>query len=239
MNKHSYLVLFFTIYSFMGWTMETIYASKINKKFINRGFLKGPFCPIYGFGAILIISGSNLIKITNSSRFLESIVIILFAIIISTLLELVTGYILEKIFNLKWWDYSKRTFNIKGYICLEYSLLWGGIGFILLKIVHPVLNNQVLQLSDKLVINIAIISILYFLFDTIISVTSILDLRKTIFNHSRLSTQKYYEKILKYERYFLAFPRLLFLNIGIANRDIRKILNDKINKIKNEIKTKF
>jgi uncharacterized membrane protein len=112
--------------------METIYASKINKEFVNRGFLNGPFCPIYGFGAILVIQGSKLISTANLNYFAESIIIILFSIIITTIVEFITGYILEKIFKLKWWDYSGDAMNIKGYVCLKFSLLWGILAFLLI-----------------------------------------------------------------------------------------------------------
>ena len=238
MSDLSNLVLFFTIYSFVGWTMETIYASKINKEFVNRGFLNGPFCPIYGFGAILVIQGSKLISTANLNYFTESIIIILFSIIITTIVEFITGYILEKIFNLKWWDYSGVAMNIKGYVCLKFSLLWGILAFVLMQIVHPIVANLVFFMPEKIKVYVPII-LLYFFLDTMKSVSNILDLRKTIINHSSISIQKYYIKILKYERCFLAFPRLLMLNAGIINRDVRKILNDRIDKIKIEIKTRF
>lgn len=239
MNNFLNLILFFMIYSFTGWTMETIYASKMNKGFVNRGFLNGPFCPIYGFGAILVIQGSKLINTVNLNYFIESIIIVLFSIIIPTIIEFITGYFLEKIFNCKWWDYSYNPLNIKGYICLKYSFLWGVLALFLLQIVHPIVDNLVALLPVKLRVYVPIIFILYFLLDTIKSVFNVLDLRNTIINHSSLSMHKYYIKILKYERYFLAFPRLLMLNAGIINRDVRKILNDRIDKIKIEIKTRF
>jgi uncharacterized membrane protein len=103
---------------------------------------------------------------------------------------------------------------------------------------HPIVDNLVFLMPEKIKVYIPII-LLYFLVDTMKSVSDILDLRKTIINHSSLSIHKYYIKILKYERYFLAFPRLLMLNAGIINRDVRKILNDRIDKIKIEIKTRF
>ena len=120
----------FFIYAFLGWCTEVVYAAVNQGRFVNRGFLNGPVCPIYGFGILfmVLILGclpDNLWLMYGAG------------VVITSLLEFITGFILEKFFHEKWWDYSDCPFNIKGYVCLKFSLVWGlGVVFIM-KIVHP------------------------------------------------------------------------------------------------------
>lgn len=112
------MMAYFFIYGFLGWIVEVIYATIKTGKFVNRGFFNGPFCAIYGVGmAVLIL----LLKPLSDRWWLLFLVGIVFA----TALELITGFVLDKIFKTKWWDYSKEHFNLKGYVCLKFSLLWG------------------------------------------------------------------------------------------------------------------
>ena len=233
------LLLFFAIYSFSGWMLETIFASIKERKFINRGFLTGYFCPIYGFGAILVIQSSKWVNTVFTDYYASLIISILFSIFLVTVLEYITGLLLEKIFNCKWWDYSNHAVNIHGYICIRYSLLWGFLAFLLVQVADPAASKLVLSIPASIRVYIAILLFLYFLADTAKSVIDALDLRKVILDYSRFSVSIYYEKILRYKRFFLAFPRLLILNAAIINRDVRSILNDKFDKIKIEIKNRF
>lgn len=164
---------------------------------------------------------------------------ILFSVILVTVLEYVTGFLLEKIFNCKWWDYGNNVLNLQGYICLQYSLLWGLLAFLLVQFVQPVISKGVLPIPQVVKGYLAAGLLLYFLADTTKSIMSALELRQVILNHSNISVNKYYEKIIQYKRFFLAFPRLLILNAGIINRDIRSILNDRVDKIKVEIQSRF
>jgi len=239
MDSFTEILLFFTIYSFLGWLIETVFASANAKKLINRGFLTGFFCPIYGFAAVLIIKTISMINITFESYFVSLIAKSVFAIVLVTLLELVTGFFLEKFFNCKWWDYSDNRANFKGYICFKYSILWGLFSLVLVNIVHPAISWIVLSIPKSMNIYMVIFFILYFLTDTTKSVIDALDLRKVIINYSNFSVNKYYDKIIQYKRIFLAFPRLLILNAGIINRDVRSILNDRFHKIKVEFKSRF
>jgi len=239
MESYFELLLFFTIYAFLGWTMETIFASVKAKKFINRGFLTGFFCPIYGVGAILAIQSSKWIDTFLSYNYKSLIVSILFSILLVTLLEYITGMLLEKIFKCKWWDYSSEVANVKGYICVKYSLLWGVLAFLLVRVLHAVILNIVIAIPVMVKEYVAIFLTLYFLVDTSKSAFDALNLRKVVLHYSKFSLNDYYEKIFKHKRFFLAFPGLLRLNADIINRDVRSILNDKLNKIKNEIKNKI
>lgn len=231
--------LFFAIYSFLGWCLETVFASIRDRKFINRGFLTACFCPIYGFGAVLIIKLSSVINMNIKNYYLSMVVSILSSIILVSALEYITGFILELIFNCKWWDYSDNFANIKGYVCLKYSLLWGFIEFILIQVIHPLVMELVINISIRIKVYYALFLLLYFIIDTIKSVTGVLDLKKVIVNYSNFSIKRYYEKILEYKRIFRAYPRLMILSAGTINRDIRSILNEGIDKIKMEFKNRF
>lgn len=120
--------LYFLIYSFIGWIMEEVYVGIELKKIVNRGFLIGPICPIYGVGFLLLYF---LIKTSNP------ILVFLESIVICSILEYSTSYILEKVFNARWWDYSKEKFNLNGRICAKTMIPFGIIGTIFLCIVQP------------------------------------------------------------------------------------------------------
>ena len=233
------LLLNFTIYSFSGWILETVFASMNERKVINRGFLTGFFCPIYGFGAILVIQSFKWVNMVFTDYHSLLIISMLFSIFLVTLLEYITGFILEKIFNCKWWDYSDNAANLQGYICIKYSILWGLLAFLLVKIAQPVISEIVFSIPTTTKDFIALFLSIYFVIDTVKSVMDALDLREVILNYPKFSVNIYYEKILRYKRFFLAFPRLLILNGGIINRDVRRVMNDRIDKIKVELKSRL
>lgn len=112
------LFIYFFLYSFLGWCSEVIFATLKTGKFVNRGFLNGPVCPIYGTGVVLLLLCLMPLKKYPWAVFFVSV-------IVCSALEFLTGFVLEKIFHKKWWDYSNRKFNIGGFICPEMSLLWG------------------------------------------------------------------------------------------------------------------
>jgi uncharacterized membrane protein len=232
-------ILFFALYSFIGWVLETIFASLSQRKFINRGFLIGPFTPIYGFGAIIIILFTDWDFISTQNTFIILVSNLISSTLLVTALELITGYILGKIFHSKWWDYSDNYLNLSGYICLKYSMLWGLLAFLLIEIVHPVLEQFIHIVPESAKMYTAGFLGVYFICDSLVSVIGALDLRKTIIYYSDLSLDVYKDKIIKYKRIFLAFPRLLILNANVLNRDVRSILNGRIDKIKNKIKNRF
>lgn len=150
---------FFSIYSFIAWCMETTYATIKNHKFVNRGFLSGPFCPMYGFGALILVR--VLTPLVHYNLFLFFIA----ATLLTSIIEYITGYILEKLFNSTWWDYSEDPFNINGRICLLFSLLWGVLSILFIKIIHPFFSNFssiVYNYYGRLFLNILF---LYFILD--------------------------------------------------------------------------
>ena len=161
--------LYFVIYSFIGWCCETTYCSVLQKQFVNRGFLNGPFCPIYGFGELAIVA--------TLTPFVHNIpLLFLFSIIITSIMEYCTSFILEKIFNMTWWDYSKHKFNIHGRVCLENSLMFGVLSLIVMLIVHPIVVDFINSISKNVLFIFAISIEIYFVLDLVITVHTILQL---------------------------------------------------------------
>ncbi|MFC0904670.1 putative ABC transporter permease [Clostridium sp. MT-14] len=237
MNDYGTLFLFFTFYSFLGWLIETTFASINRKSFVNRGFLNGPFCPIYGLGAVLVLQISSLID-TYSENY-SIFVGILLSVIVVTLLEYATGFILEKLFNCKWWDYSDSYANIRGYICPQYSLLWGILAFLVVQIIQPLASSAFLYVPDKVKTYIVLFLMIYFMLDTVKSTIDALKLRHIIINHLNFPVGIYCNKIMKYERFLKACPRIMILILGMANQNIRGVVNDKIYKVKIAFKNIF
>lgn len=130
------ILWFFFLYGFLGWCTEVAYAAVAHGKFINRGFLNGPICSIYGFGVLSVLLVLEPLKDNLLILFLGSVVF-------TSLLEFVTGWVLEKLFHDKWWDYTNRPLNIKGYVCLEFSLAWGVACVFVVDVFHPLIVKLV------------------------------------------------------------------------------------------------
>ena len=167
-----YFYIFF-IYSIIGWVLESLYVSLQQKKIVNRGFLIGPYCPIYGFGALGMILYLEQYKD-------NVITVFLLAIFICSILEYMTSYLMEKIFKARWWDYSDKKFNLNGRICGQNALLFGIGGVIIVYFAHPILNDILLSLDKKVLLIISIISLIIYLTDTIVSLNIINKLKYTI-----------------------------------------------------------
>lgn len=126
---YQFLWIFF-VYAFLGWCTEVSYAALRTGKFVNRGFLNGPVCPIYGCGVVVVLAGLEPLKGNFVLLFLGSVVL-------TSALEWATGFVLEKLFRQRWWDYSDKPFNLGGYICLEFSIMWGFACLFVVDILHP------------------------------------------------------------------------------------------------------
>lgn len=213
MKLFSIYVLLFFIYSFFGWCLEVGCKLVSDKKFINRGFLIGPYCPIYGCGAIIMTI--LLQKYVN-----DPVTLFIMIVLICSILEYVTSYILEKIFQTRWWDYTKYQFNINGRICLETMIPFGIFGLFLMYISNPFLIHfiNLLPLSILYIISFLIIFIL--LVDTFVSfrITSSL---KIISSEIRSDSTEKITKMVRKEimkrnqilqkRIIKAFPKLQIL----------------------------
>lgn len=181
----SVLFIFFAGYSFIGWTCETIYCTILFKKFINRGFLNGPFCPVYGFGALLLFF---------ILRGLPQNIALVFLVgtLVTTALEYLTALLLETFFHAKWWDYKDIPFNFKGRICLLNSVLFGimsvGFDFIL----NPFATAAVYAISQTARLFICAVLFVYFTADFIVTVKSMnsLNLRLEALNKALASAKE-------------------------------------------------
>lgn len=167
-----YIVYFF-IYSFIGWIIEVAYHAFTCGKFINRGFLAGMVCPIYGFGAVIIIFLLNPVKDNLLYLFIG-------AVLICTILEYLAGLVLDKLFHKRWWDYSDVPFNIGGYVCIQFSVYWGIGGIFLVREIHSIIQNIVGIIDVKILILISIISIVSILIDVLASVQNVLKFNKKL-----------------------------------------------------------
>jgi len=164
---------FFIFYSFLGWLIESTFVSINTKRFINRGFLDGPFCPIYGFGSLAIILFVFPFKYHLLSFFLISI-------LIATIIEYFTSWFFEKFLKISWWNYSNKPLNINGRICLENSIYWGIIAVLVLTFIHPSIINLSIFLSNYLGFYGVIIFLIYFIIDATDSFTSIIQFNKNL-----------------------------------------------------------
>ena len=164
---------FFYIYCFAGWIFESAYVSIRQKRLVNRGFLRLPLLPLYGTGAVMML--------WVSLPFRDSLLLVyLSGVIAATILEYVTGWTMERLFKMKYWDYSSQKFNLNGYICLSSSIAWGFLTIFLTEILHPPVSELVLALPAGAVIaGTAVISVL-FAADTVQSVRDALDLGRAL-----------------------------------------------------------
>ena len=130
------ILAYFLIYSCLGWCLEVVYAAATTGQIVNRGFLNGPVCPIYGFGMVIV-----LFVLTPFEH--STLALYIGGVILPSALELVGGWALYKLYHTRWWDYSDKPFNIGGYICLEFSLLWGVGTLVMMKAIHPTIAGLV------------------------------------------------------------------------------------------------
>ena len=187
-NIELYILIFF-IYAFAGWCLESIgsiFNPKV-KKFINRGFLIGPYCPVYGIGVVLV---SILLK-----KYTNDIPALFFlAILICGTLEYFTGYIMEKLFNARWWDYSSKKFNINGRVCLDTLLPFGIIATLIINKINPLILKYLNELSNNtLHITVGILGVI-FIIDFIISFKIILSFKGEI-HDSKDNTEEIVNKV--------------------------------------------
>ena len=145
------IAAYFLIYSFLGWCLEVVYQAIKRGKVINRGFLNGPVCPVYGFGVIAVFALTKTVlpnlyamseeRMSAGSEAGELIILFLMGMILTTLIELIAGWLLDVCFHARWWDYSNVPLNFKGYICLPFSIIWGVAIVFVVKVVQPLMEK--------------------------------------------------------------------------------------------------
>ena len=181
--SYYHIFQYFLIYSFLGWCTEVIYAAVAEGRIVNRGFLNGPVCPIYGFGILAVFGTVNtgLSRYGTSSLYKNLLLIFLCGMALTTMIELFGGWALDKLFHARWWDYSDKPLNFHGYICLQFSLLWG-IGIVLVvEVVHPLIAAT----FDRVLPETVGWPLMYFLYivyaaDTMLSVMIMVGLNKRL-----------------------------------------------------------
>ncbi len=227
MNKIALYFLLFIIYSFMGWLMEVIVTLVNNHKFVNRGFLIGPYCPIYGYGCLLII--------ILLQRYINHPVTLFFmAILICSVLEYMTSLVMEKLFNARWWDYSDKKFNINGRICLETMLPFGILGTLIIYIVNPFFEGILLSFPTWILYALASLLFIIFIVDNVISFNVVTSLKQEIKKAEIDQTEEITKKIrailskksILHKRLVNAFPHIKTRKEFL--RDIQMKIDEKI-----------
>lgn len=169
---YHYLWYFF-VYAFLGWCSEVCFAALKNGRFVNRGFLNGPWCPIYGCGLCIVICFLTPLRQNAAALFAGSV-------LLTSALEFLTGFLLEKLFHQKWWDYSDMPFNIGGYICPLFSVLWGLACLLVMDIVHPAVHGLVSAVPHTLGVVLLCVLSFVMLTDLAATVSTILRLNRKL-----------------------------------------------------------
>jgi uncharacterized membrane protein len=167
----------FFLYGFIGWGVEVVYAAIKTHKLVNRGFLCGPICPIYGFGMVGLIYSVSLIPLPDSGS-MSAVAIFFIGMILTTAIELVGGWALFKIYQIRWWDYSNMKFNLGGYICPQFSLLWGLGSVLMIKVVHPLLARGSSPMPFNIMLIVDVVLLVLFVVDVAASTAAAIGLNK-------------------------------------------------------------
>ena len=216
MYNISYWFIIFIIYSFIGWIIDICDIYYHTKRFVNRGFLIGPYCPIYGVGVILIIF---LLK-----DFIDTpLALFILATVICMILEYLTSYIMEKLFNARWWDYSARKFNLNGRICLETTIPFGLGAMLVMYIVQPFIANILNKISYNMVIIIGIVLMIIFIIDTIISFSVITKIKNIDISKFKDDTEEINKKVKEYLKNMSPLMKRLIESFPDAKIRIKKI----------------
>ena len=226
MYHYLYIFLMFIIYSFLGWIVDTTDILITTKKLVNRGFLLGPICPIYGVGVLLMIS--------LLSRFIDTpLALFILAIFIFMTLEYLTSYFMEKLFNARWWDYSNQKFNLNGRICLETTIPFGLGGMLVMYVINPFITKLLDKIPHNIVIIVGIILLIIFIIDVILSFSVITKIKNAIASRCKDDTEEMNKRVRNYliklspltKRLMESFP-----NIRIKLRKIKEKTENKLRK---------
>ncbi len=213
-------VLLFIIYSIFGWIIEVINELITCHRFVNRGFLIGPYCPIYGCGGVLI-------TFLLSKYYNHPVTLFILAIVICSLLEYFTSYFMEKLFNLRWWDYSNRKYNINGRICAETMIPFGILGLVMIYLINPLLFKLFSLFTIDTLHKISLTIIIVFLLDCLISLFTLVNIKSDIKFYEKDNTAEIASKI----KDFLFKKNWSYRRILNAYPNIKLIVKENFNKI--------
>lgn len=212
-NTFSLWFLVFVSYAVIGWCVEVLHVAYKHKKLTNRGFLIGPICPIYGFGAIIMT-----LILGHTDNIFEIFIV---AILSSAILEYATSYLMERLFHVRWWDYSKNPFNIRGRICLTNLFWFGLLGIIIIKFINPFLFGIFGALPHIMRLALASIVLLTLIADISVSLWLIIQCRVTVGAHNADATDEITANI-----------RNILMDKGKLNRRLAKAFPDMVPKKK-------
>lgn len=183
-------VLFFFIYSFIGWVWESCYVSVRKRRWVNRGFMHGPMLPLYGSGAIVVLVSTIGVR-ENAA------LIFLLGMMAATVLEYFTGAAMERLFHVRYWDYSNQKLNLHGYICVTSSLCWGFFSVLLVRVVHVPVETAVLRIPLTVSEGAALVLSVAAAVDLTQSFNEAMDLKRILsqFEESREQIRKLQEKL--------------------------------------------
>lgn len=192
--------LYYVVYSVAGYLLEISHLTNPKKAFENRGFLFGPYCPIYGLGAVVIIAATHKVSMNPFFTYFVSM-------IVCTSLEYVTSFLMEKLFKMRWWDYSNYPYNLNGRICLKNSLLFGVGGMAIVYLTQPAVSGIIGSLSNEWAVGLAIIFAIIMFIDFIFSTVAsykvknfVMELRKDSTNQiKKLAKDYYYQRKERYK----------------------------------------
>ena len=198
------LFLLFLCYSIIGWMIECLCVTYLEKRIVlDRGFLLGPYCPIYGCGGVLAY-----LLLTRYQG--DPITLFILAAVGASILEYVTSYFMEKIFKARWWDYSDRRFNLEGRVCLGNAVLFGALGLIFIYILNPYLIGVLKSIPKNILITISLISLCIFVADTIFTFIIMGKLRNRITHVRKDSTSEIDKQIKEFLSHYYFFVGRLF-----------------------------
>ena len=226
MNNILYYFLLFLTYSVIGYIFECAYCTIRNKRLIlNRGFLVGPYLPIYGSGAVLMV-----LFLSRYTR--NAFVVFIMGALMATIIEYITSFVMELFFKARWWDYSKEKYNINGRVCLLNTTLFGIGGVVMMYLINPVVLMALDNINRTLLTIAGLVGIIIFAFDIFVSTSTIYKLRSSSIKinkelpgeistqlHTKLRKNKYFKK-----RLLNAFPNIK--NIKVYNK-INEIIQSK------------
>lgn len=167
------IIWLFFIYAFLGWCTEVVYAGANQGVFVNRGFLNGPLCPIYGCGILTVLVILLPLRENLAILFVGSF-------LLTSALELVTGFLMEKLFHQRWWDYTEEPFNIGGYVCLRFSLLWGAACVLIVDVIHPLILRAMALIPDSISAPVLFVFSAIFITDIVVTVLTVAKLNQRL-----------------------------------------------------------
>ena len=176
-----YLILYFFVYGVLGWCTEVGFAAFKERRFVNRGFLNGPICPIYGIGVGAVVQFLMPLKDQLIPLYIASAVLV-------TVLEWLTGFLLDKIFHHRWWDYSNMPLNIGGYVCLLFSLIWGVICVFIVQVFHPIVHKMLTWIPFYLGLALVIILGVVMFADLYVTASTILKFNRRLEHMEKIAS---------------------------------------------------